>query len=100
MVRHTMDITKKMNDNLNLTQALLITTDQPVYALGKESSGCIQIIMLMGPLHIEIAFLNLMGDWLESSGWVDLSVKANVSTPGIQSVRDMRIKSFMHHSRF
>ena len=41
-----------------------------------------RLLMLMGPLHIEMAFLNVIGDWLESNGWVNLFVKANVSTPG------------------
>ena len=41
-----------------------------------------KILMLMGPLHIEMAFLNAIGNWLESSGWVDIIIKSEINTPG------------------
>ena len=36
----------------------------------------------MGGLHIEMAFLSAIGDWLQGSGWVLLIVKANITTEG------------------
>ena len=38
--------------------------------------------MMMGPLHIEMAFLNAIGDWLKSSGWVEIIIKSEINTPG------------------
>ena len=38
--------------------------------------------MMIGPLHIEMAFLNAIGDWLESSGWVEIIIKSEINTPG------------------
>ena len=47
---------------------------------------------MMGPLHIEMAFLNAIGDWLEGSGWVDIFERARFTTVG-------RIDSFLKGSK-
>ena len=47
---------------------------------------------MMGPLHIEIAFLNAIGNWLEGSGWVTNFEKARMTTVG-------RIDSFLSGSK-
>ena len=31
-----------------------------------------KVIWMIGPLHIEMAFISVIGDWLEGSGWVDI----------------------------
>ena len=36
----------------------------------------------LGGLHIEMACLKLIGDWLEDSGWTQAIVLANVASPG------------------
>ena len=36
MVRHTMDITDQVHKKLKLDQLLVITANQPVYAIGKQ----------------------------------------------------------------
>ena len=86
MVRHTMDIIK---EDLNLDQPLVVTQINLFMLWERNSSGYIQtnmrktiVLMMMGPLHIEMALLSLIGDWLESSGWVETLVKANISTSG------------------
>ena len=38
---------------------------------------------MFGGLHIEMAALKTLGDWLKGSGWVQAVVQANVTTPGI-----------------
>ena len=45
----------------------------------------------MGPLQIKMTLSNLIGDWLENSGWVEILVKANIGTSG-------RAKSFLKSS--
>ena len=62
----------------------LITGDQPVYALGKQvqlmySLEFDKVIWMMGPLHIEMAFISAIGDWLEGSGWVDISNRSKIN---------------------
>lgn len=36
----------------------------------------------MGGLHIEMATLKTLGDWLNGSGWVQALVQADITTPG------------------
>ena len=75
MVRHTMDIIDQVHKKLKLDQPLVITADQPVCASGKQVQwlypdefGDHKVLMIIGPLHIEIDFLNLLGNWLETNG--------------------------------
>ena len=35
---------------------------------------------MMGPLHIKMNFLNLLGNWLESSDWTKSLVKAKITS--------------------
>ena len=55
------------------SQVPIVTGDQPVYAIGKQVQwlypseyGEDKLLLMMGPLHIEIAFLNATGDWLKA----------------------------------
>ena len=89
MVRHTMDIVKQILLKINPDQCPVITADQPVYALGKQIQwmypklyGEDKLVMMMGALHIEMAFLNAIGDWMEGSGWVEVVSKAEINSPG------------------
>ena len=89
MVRHCMDVIIKVINQVHPSQVPLITADQPVYALGKriqrmypEQYGEAKIIMSMGCLHIEMAYLSAIGDWLGGSGWDALIVEAGISTTG------------------
>ena len=47
---------------------------------------------MMGPLHIEINFLNLLGNWLESSSWSESLVKVKITSLG-------KAESFLSGSR-
>ena len=43
--------------------------------------------MMAGPLLIEMNFLNLLGNWLERSGWTESLVTAKITSPGkVESV--------------
>ena len=89
MVRHTFDIVKQILLKINPSQCPVITAVQPVYTLCKQIQwlypdhyGEYKLVMVMGALHIEMAFLGAIGDWLEGSGWADILVKAEISAPG------------------
>ena len=43
---------------------------------------CIDIVWMMGPLHIEMVFLNVLGYWLNDSGWCTIFEKSKVSIAG------------------
>lgn len=87
---------KKIIEHFNPGQSMVITADEPVYALLKqnqlmfpekfEDSFC-----KMGDLHIEMTFQSTIGDWLEGSGWTEIYENANISTSG-------RIDSFLKSS--
>ena len=44
-----------------------------------EMYGEDKFVIMFSGLHIEMAALKTLGDWLKGSGWV----QANVTTPGI-----------------
>ena len=66
------DASRKIVSTINSHQDLVITADQPVYALGKQvqwmySDRFKNFVWMMGPLHIEMTLLNALGDWMEGS---------------------------------
>ena len=46
-------------------------------------------MIILGGLHIEIATLKLLGDWLDYSGWTNALVQADIA------VLEQPIPSFM-----
>ena len=69
MVRHTFDIIKSACSKLNPNQPIVVTGDQPVYAVAKQVQWLLpnlygedRIILMMGGLHIEMAMLHVIGD--------------------------------------
>ena len=63
--------------------------DQPLYAIGKQIQwrspqlyGEDKYVMMLGPLHIEMAALKVIGDLIEGSGWANAIAQANVANQG------------------
>ena len=74
MIMNGLDIIKKFVDYLYRSQLPVISFDQPLYASSKlvqwnwkenYEEKCFAI--MMGPLHIEMAALKTIGDWLRDS---------------------------------
>ena len=70
MVRHSMNMVKKAVHELNPTQVPVITLNQPLYAIAKliqwnwpDTYGEKHSVTVLGGLHIEMAALNVIGDW-------------------------------------
>ena len=89
MVRHSMDVVRSAVEHLNAGQTLVITFDQPLFALAKqiqwtwpEHYGEEKILVMFGGLHIELAALKTLGNWLEGSGWKEALIQAEIATPG------------------
>ena len=40
-------------------------------------------VVMFGGLHIEMAALKILGDWLRGSGWVQALVQVDIASPGI-----------------
>ena len=64
-------------DFLNPGYVHIITADQPLYAVCKQiqcrwprcyGEDC--FVVMLGGLHIEMNTLKLLGDLLDSSGWI------------------------------
>ena len=68
----------------------MITLDPPLYAIAKriqwnwpEQYGENRFVIILGGLHIEMAGLKVIGDWLEDSSWVQALVQAQVASAEI-----------------
>ena len=89
MIRHSMDVIRRAVQHVNPGQIPVIAFDQPLFALAKqvqwtwpESHGEEQFVIMFGGLHVEMAMLKLLGDWLEDSGWTNVLVQADIATSG------------------
>ena len=81
MIGHSMDVVKSAVVHLNARQTLDPTFDQPLFTLAKQIQwkwpdkyGEEKFVVMFGGLHIEMAALKTIGDWLESSGWAEVLV--------------------------
>ena len=86
-IRYCMRIVKGITEKLSAGQSSVITGDQPVYTLGKQMqwmypSEFENVMWTMGPLHIEMAFMAVIGDWLTGFGWDTILVKSSINTAG------------------
>ena len=89
-------LVEKLVSTTSNNQDLVITAGQPVYALGKQVQWMCPdrvkiFVWMMGLLHIEMALLNAIGDWLKGSRWLGVFNKEKISTPG-------RFESFLSGS--
>ncbi|KAE8742548.1 hypothetical protein FOCC_FOCC011900 [Frankliniella occidentalis] len=89
MMKHTMDVVAKAVTKINEGQVPVLVGDQPLYALLKQiqytfpdTHGEDKYFIMMGGLHIEMAALRVVGDWLDGSGWVSALLQAEVTTEG------------------
>ena len=90
MIKHGMDIQKKITEFLNPTQIPVMAFDQPLFALAKyvqwkwpDSYGENKFVVMFGGLHIEMALWSTIGEILDSSGWTTALCDAGVASPGI-----------------
>ena len=89
MVRHSMDVIKKITDHTNPGQVPVITVDQPLFTLAKniqwkwpQKYGESRFVIMFGGLHLEMAALKSLGHLLEGSGWTPALVQAGVAKSG------------------
>ena len=90
-IRHTIEIIAQAVKHLNPGQTPVVTFDQPLYAIAKRLQWYYpdqygKFVIMMGALHIEMATLSTLGDWLADRGWTVALSNANVSTTGNQSL--------------
>ena len=90
MIRHSIDVVRSAVEHLNPGQTPVVTVDQPLFALAKEIQwtrpdryGEESLVIMFGGLHIEMAALKTVGDWLDGSGWTQALVQAEIATAGM-----------------
>ena len=70
-------------------QVPVLTLDQPLFTIAKQIQwnwpdvyGEEQFVILLGGLHIEMAALTTLGDFLDGSGWTHALTQADLATAG------------------
>ena len=89
MVKHGMDIQKKITNCFNPGQIPVMAFDQLLFALAKyvqwswpQLLGEDHFVVMFGGLHIEMALWSTIGDFLDCSGWTSTLCEAGVATSG------------------
>ena len=89
MIKHSMHIVSQTTNFLNSGQTPVIACDQPLYVIAKQIQWILpdiygenMYVVMSGALHIEIAALKTIGDWLENSGWTHALEQASIATSG------------------
>ena len=89
MVRHPLDVIKKVTELVHPGQAPVVPMDQPLFTIAKNIQwtwpsvhGESKFVIMFGGMHIESAALETVGNILESSGWTGALVQACVPTSG------------------
>ena len=82
-----------LTNHLDSGQTTIMVADQPVYAITKQLQWCYPnqcrlLFILLGPLHIEMAFMGAIGDWVKGSSWTDIFNRAKINAVG-------RVESFL-----
>ena len=83
---HAANMVKAIAENVNPSQPVVITADQPVYVVKKQLQWIFpeefrDFVWMLGPLHIEQNFIKAIGDWLGGSGWTKIyECSSNTST--------------------
>ena len=91
--KHLLNVFIQAIEYLIPVQTSVIGFDQPLYALAKKLQwylpaqyGKEKLIVMLGSLHIEMATLSFIGDWLQDSGWTTALSNSGVTTSGNESL--------------
>lgn len=89
MIKHAMDILKRVTSFLNPGQIPVMACDCPIFAKAKyiqwawpATYGEDKFVIMFGGLHLEMGMWNMMGKYLACSGWTTALTNAGVATSG------------------
>ena len=75
-MKHGMHLIRQSTNHINHGQIPVLAVDQPLYSIAKkiqwawpEEYGEDKYVIILGGLHIEMAMLKVIGEWLDGSGW-------------------------------
>lgn len=87
MMCHGFNVCRKITNMVNTGQTPVMCVDEPLFRVAKIIQwnwphlwGENHLVLLMGPFHIEQAFLKLVGHVMEGCGWVSVMVSAGLAT--------------------
>ena len=90
MIQHSIKIIQSAVKHVNPSQVPVIAFDQPLFAIAKQLQltngnefGEDKFVFMLGGLHIEMSFLNVLGKWLTESGWAEMIINAEVARSGV-----------------
>ena len=70
MIRHLINVVTKAMNHVNPGAILVVTFDQPLFALAKqiqwmwpERYGGDKLVVMFGGIHIKMAALKMLGHW-------------------------------------
>ena len=85
-----MNVIKAAVQYLNPGKTPVVAVDQPLYSVAKqtqlnwpETHAEEHFVLMLGDLHIEMATLSVLGDWLEDSGRINALVQLNIASAGV-----------------
>ncbi|KAE8739201.1 hypothetical protein FOCC_FOCC015307 [Frankliniella occidentalis] len=89
MIRHGINLVMKLTEYLNPGQQAVICFDLQLYIIAKKIQwqwpdlySENKLVVLLGPLHIEQAFLRMLGSYMEGCGWNAIITHSGIATSG------------------
>ncbi|XP_044175497.1 uncharacterized protein LOC122958628 [Acropora millepora] len=90
MIQHLIKGIQSAVKHVNPSQVPVTAFDQPLFAIAKQLQwtngnefGEDKFVFMLGGLHIEMSFLNVLGKWLTESGWAEMIINAEVARSGV-----------------
>ena len=90
MIQHLIKGIQSAVKHVNPSQVPVTAFDQPLFAIAKQLQwtngnefGEDKFVFMLGGLHIEMSFLNVLGKWLTESGWGEMIISAEVARSGL-----------------
>ena len=92
-IKHILGVLGPAIEYLNPEHSLVVGFDQPLFAIAKrlqwhypDQYDYQNVVIMLEALHIKIAMLGCLGDWLQDSGWLVALSNAGVTSPGNESL--------------
>ena len=90
MIYHGMNVIIAVSNHLNPGQTPIMTVDQPFFTIAKkiqwkfpDTHGENQFVVILGAMHTEKMVLDMLGDWLEGSGWTTALTNSGITSSGV-----------------
>ena len=90
MIYHGMNVIAAITKHLNPNQSPVLVMDQPLFTLGKkiqwefpDTLGEDKFVLMLGTMHTEKMMLEMLGHWLNGSGWTAVLTNSGIASSGV-----------------